>query len=65
MLNLVICNTLFVKQESKLVTYIPGSVKSMIDYITVWQGDKAKVLNVKVIPCEEGVPKHKLLVMLE
>ena len=48
-LNLVICNTLFMKQESKLVTYVAGSVKSMIDYITVWQGDKATVHNVKVI----------------
>ena len=27
------------------------------------QGDKAKVRNVKVIPNEELVPKHKLLVM--
>jgi len=26
------------------------------------QGDKAKVCNVKVIPNEECVPKHKLLV---
>ena len=29
----------------------------------VRQGDKAKVRNVKVIPHEECVPKHKLLVM--
>jgi len=27
------------------------------------QGDKAKICNVKVIPNEECVPKHKLLVM--
>jgi len=63
-LNLVICNTLFIKRESKLVTYVAGSVrKSTVDYITVRQGDKAKVCNVKVIPNEECVPKHKLLVM--
>jgi len=62
-LNLVICNTLFMKQESKLVTYVAGPVKSMVDYITVRQGDKAKVRNVKVITNEECVPKHKLLVM--
>jgi len=29
----------------------------------VWQEDKAKVRNVKVISSEECVPKHKLLVM--
>jgi len=51
------------KQESQLMTYAAGSVKSTVDYIIVWQEDKAKVHNVKVIPNEECVPKHKLLVM--
>jgi len=57
-LNLVICNTLFMKQESQLVTYAAGPIKSTIDYIDyiiVWQEDKAKVCNVKVIPGEECV----------
>ena len=62
-LNLVICNTLFTKQEAKLVTYVAGAVKSTVDYITVRQEDKAKIRNVKVITSEECVPKHKLLVM--
>ena len=62
-LNLVICNTLFTKQEAKLVTYVAGPVKSTIDYIMVRQEDKAKVRNVKVISSGECVPKHKLLVM--
>jgi len=57
-LNLVICNTLFTKQEAKLVTYVAGPVKS-----TVRQKDKAKVRNGKVISSEECVSKHKLLVM--
>jgi len=61
-LNLVICNTLFIKQESHLVSYAAGPVKSMVDYIIVQQ-DKAEVGNIKVIPNEECVPKHKLLVM--
>ena len=34
-LNLVICNTLFTKQESKLVTCVTGPVKSTVDYIIV------------------------------
>ena len=37
-----------------------GPVKSTVDYIIVRQEDKAKVRNVKVIPNEECVPKHKL-----
>jgi len=42
---------------------VAGPVKSRVDYIMVWQEDKAKVRNVKVISSEECVPKHKLLVM--
>jgi len=62
-LNLVICNTLFMKQESKLVTYIASSDKSTVDHIKVRQRDKVKVRHVKVIQNEESLPKHKLLVM--
>ena len=51
-LNLVICNTLFTKQEAKLVTYVAGPVKSTVDYIMVRQEDKAKIRNVKVITSE-------------
>ena len=61
-LNLIICNTLFTKQEAKLVTYVAGPVKSTVDYIIVRQEDKAKIHNVKVITSDECVPKHKLLV---
>jgi len=32
-LNVVICNTLFMKQESQLLTYAAGFVKSLVDYI--------------------------------
>jgi len=51
------------KQQSQLVTYAAGPpVKSTVDYTIVRQ-DKTKVRNVKVIPNEECVPKHKLSVM--
>jgi len=59
----MVCNTLFTKQEAKLVTYVAGPVKRTVDYIMVPQEDKAKVRNVKVISSEECVPKHKLLVI--
>jgi len=45
------------------VTYTTGSLKNAVDYIIVPQEEKAKVCNVKVIPNEECVPKHKLLLM--
>ena len=57
-----ICNTLFTKQESKLVTFVAGPVNSTVDYIMVRQEDKAKVY-IEVVSSEECVPKHKLLVM--
>jgi len=46
-----------------LVTYAAAPVKSMVNYFIVRQEDKAKVCNVKVIPNDECVPMHKLLVM--
>jgi len=58
-----ICNTLFTKQEAKLVTYVAGPVKSTVDNIMVRQEDKAKVCNVKASSTEECVLKHKLLVI--
>jgi len=54
----LISNTLFMKQESQLVTYAADPVESMVDYIIMRQEDKAKVHNVKVIPNEECVPKQ-------
>ena len=45
-LNLVIRNTLFTKQEAKLVTYVAGPVKSTVDYIMAVgqsQGSKRKL----------------------
>jgi len=35
------------KQESQMVTYAAGPVKSTVDYIIVRQKDNAKVRNVK------------------
>ena len=43
------------KQESQMVTYAAGPIKSIVGYIIVWQEDKAKVHNVKIIPNEECV----------
>ena len=60
--NLVVLNSLFTKRESHLVTYQSGENQSQIDYILVeWQNIKL-VCDVKVIPNEECVSQHKLLV---
>ena len=44
----VVCNALFIKQESQLVTYAADRVKSTVGYIIVRWEDKAKVCNFKV-----------------
>jgi len=41
--NLVVCNTLFMKQEAKLVSYASGCVKSTVDYILVTEGTNLKL----------------------
>jgi len=46
---------MFMKQESKLVTYVAGSAKSTVDYIMVRQGDKVKVSEVS-----QGHPKRRV-----
>jgi len=51
---------MFTKQESKLVSYVAGRVKSTVDYVMARQEDKAKVLNVRQgYSSEECVPNHK------
>ena len=62
-MNLVICNTMFTKDDMKLVTYESGSVKSVVDYVLVRKKDRRLVRNAKIIAGEECVYKHKLLVI--
>jgi len=62
-LELVVCNTMFMKEESKLITFMTANVKSVLDYILIRQRNKGMVLNAKVIPGEECVSGHKLVVV--
>ena len=60
--NLFVANTCFMKRESHLVTYNSGGFKSQIDFILYRKTFKSMVKNVKVIPGEECVLQHHLLV---
>ena len=60
--TLVIGNTFFAKRESHLVTYQSGTAKSQIDYIMLRKRAPKLAKNIKIIPSEECVPQHKLLV---
>ena len=59
---MVICNTLFKKRDSHLITYVSGDHKTQVDYILFRSGLRKLIKDVKVIPNEECMPQHKLLV---
>jgi len=61
-LELVICNTRFKKETTKLVTYAVGDVKTTLDYILTRQKDKGMIRNATVIASEECVAGHKLVI---
>ena len=61
-LGMVVCNMLFEKQDSRLITYTSGGNVSQIDYIMVKRSDRKFVKDVKVIAGEECALQHQLLV---
>lgn len=61
--DLVIANTFFTKETQKLVTYGSGNIKTTVDYVLLRRQDLKDVKDVKVIPGEECISQHKLLVM--
>ena len=60
--DLVVGNTLFIKRDSHLVTFASGGNKTQVDYVLCRKSFRGKVTNVKVIPGEEVVQQHFLLV---
>ena len=60
--NLVVGNTLFIKRESHLVTFSSGGNRTQIDYVLYRKSFRRLVTDVKVIPGEEVVQQHALLV---
>ena len=60
--DLVVGNTLFIKRESHLVTFSSGGNKTQVDYVLYRRNFRGNVTNVKVIPGEEVVQQHFLLV---
>lgn len=61
--DLVLCNTLFVKEEKHLVTYEASQGKSQIDFLCVRKEDKGKCRDCKVV-CSAWEGQHKLVVMV-
>ena len=61
-LDMVVCNTLFNKRSSRLITYSSGGVNTQIDYMLMKTRDKKILRDVKVIPGKEVFTHHKLVV---
>ena len=57
--GMVVCNTFFKKEDSKLITYQSGDNRSMIDYLMVRKTDRCLV---KVISSEAYVPQHRMVI---
>ena len=60
--DFVIGNTFFVKRDSCLITYQSGNAKTQIDFILLRKRNLKMAKDIKVIPSEECVPQHKLLI---
>ena len=60
--GMVVCNTFFKKEDSKLITYQSGDNRSMIDYLMIRKTDRCLVKDVKVISSEECVPQHRMVI---
>ena len=60
--DFVIGNTFFVKRNCHLITYQSGNAKTQIDFILLRKRNLKMAKDIKVIPGEECVPQHKLLI---
>ena len=59
----VVTSTLFKKRQSHLVTYESGGNKTAVDMILIKREHKKRIMNTIVIPGEECVHGHHLVVM--
>ena len=59
----VVTSTVFKKRQSHLVTYESGGNKTAVDMILIKREHKKRIMNTKVIPGEECVHGHHLVVM--
>ena len=60
----VIGNTLFKKRNSHLITYASGDHETQVDNILFRRGLRKHIRDVKVIPGEECLTQHRLLVCI-
>ena len=59
--GMVVCNTFFKREDSKLITYQSGYNRNMIDYMMVTKTYRCLVKDVKFISSEEYAPQHRMV----
>ena len=62
--DLVIGNILFTKRNNHLITYASGDHETHVDYILFCKRLRKHIRDVKVIPGEECLTQHRLLVCI-
>ena len=62
--DLVIGNTIFKKRDSHLITFQSGDHNTQIDYVLFRRSLRKCIQDVKVIPGEECMTQHRLLVCI-
>ena len=60
--DLFLGNTCFKKRDSHLITYRSGNTATQIDFVLFRKSLRKLVMDLKVIPGEEGALQHQLLV---
>jgi hypothetical protein len=61
-MGLAVMNTWFKKEDGRLVTYVSGGRKTVVDYILVRKAERKMMQNVNVVQGEPCILQHKLLI---
>ena len=61
-LGFVTCNLLFKMSKSYVITHSPGGAQTQIDFILKKLRDQKLIRDIKVVPSEECVANHQLLI---
>ena len=61
-MNLAVVNTWFVKRQSQRISYDSGGNTTTVDYVLVRREKLSMVKDMKVIPSEDCLLQHRLVV---
>ena len=60
-MDMIVCGTQFKKNDNKIVTYSPGGLNTMVDYLMIHKHDRKCLWEKKAIPGEEALSQHHLI----